>query len=462
METVALCDVQASDASDVGAGAGAVESKDEEGSGLGSGAAHSMVSGPSVLCMRTVLRGTGKFPHVTIEPVAAELGAVLAGSVGEQVERAVILRNPSQVHCTVVARPVERDRRSHFLLRPTRAVVDGQGGQVPLKLTYRPTVPGSHSVERFQFTAPGGARVTLVARGRAVAPVVTLGRKDREGGGGSKRQRPQVLDFGDVGLDKAPPSHVLRLRNHGAAPVRFGFLSEAGAIFRFSRLQGEIAPHMYVDVSVHFVAREAGNYARRVACLLRGGEPLWVDCIGTVHGTGTGSQRPMPLRDWHYRAWRLRPAPLRLLAPDDVLAVARAHAQAVQAGLDPESALPRAGFPCALTSPWTRAWEESLLLRPGGGADADVPHNGAATEAADNHPERKEVTAAAAAQVLNRQSLSALEHQSTQGRGGGAGLVADLSYGTYGAPRTPMLRDGANGTLQPQGLYDSSRYTGGT
>ena len=56
---------------------------------------------------------------------------------------------------------------------------------------------------------------------------------------------------------------------------------EAGGVFKVLGLLGEVPALLDKPVSFTFAPESPGNYYRRAFCLIRDGEPLYVDLIGT-------------------------------------------------------------------------------------------------------------------------------------------------------------------------------------
>lgn len=299
-----------------------------------------------------LLAATSKFQHILVEQEEIDLGDVMVGS--GVTERIVIVHNPGPVRATVTVTAVEKDRRPHFTLSPNVVVIDGDGGTAELCLRYVPRVHGSFSCERFQLSTPGGSSATVEAKACARGPKVSLARKDAAG-------RPSTaadtsFAFGDVSVGERR-SQICRIRNASDAPAQFSILAEAGGIFGFSQTQGTVPARLFADVVVSFGPRCPGNFYRRVFVLVRDGEPLFVDLLGSGMDERT---RPFPIRQRHIDAYRLRPAMLRLMAPDTVKQVAELHNAAAAQGLDPEEVLPAKHGVAALTSPLTRALEAEL------------------------------------------------------------------------------------------------------
>jgi hypothetical protein len=97
---------------------------------------------------------------------------------------------------------------------------------------------------------------------------------------------------------------------------------EAGGVFKCSAVQGEIPALLDTNVAFTFVPEFVGNYYRRVYCLIRDGEPAYLDFVGTAYDD---SQRPAPLKSRHIIAYRNRAPHLKKLGPDELAAYVEAH-----------------------------------------------------------------------------------------------------------------------------------------
>jgi hypothetical protein len=63
---------------------------------------------------------------------------------------------------------------------------------------------------------------------------------------------------------------------------------EPGGVFKLGSVGGEVPAQLDKPVGFTFAPEFPGNYYRRAFCLVRDGEPLYVDLIGTGRGAPVG------------------------------------------------------------------------------------------------------------------------------------------------------------------------------
>jgi hypothetical protein len=279
------------------------------------------------------LTAQGKYQHVIVTPTALDYGEVLVRSGRETTERTVTVRNEGFVRATVDVTNVDIDRRQLFAVRPASAMLE-PGETTTFVVRFLADASGTYSCEHLRFTTPGGSATVVTCSARAVGPRVTIARKDRGSGSSSSaavaaaaaaaaatgtgaQRRPLSVQFGDVRVGEEHSS-VVTLTNHSRAPALFDLECEDSGVFFFNETKGSVPALLYKSLVVVFRPPVAGNFWRRVPCLILDSSPVYVDLIGTAYDD---KHRPNPLRQRHVDAFRLRPPPLRMLAPDRMLAL---------------------------------------------------------------------------------------------------------------------------------------------
>jgi hypothetical protein len=146
-------------------------------------------------------------------------------------------------------------------------------------------------------------------------------------------------------------THVVTLTNHSRAAADFSWACGPNGVFALSEQCGSLPALLSKPIVVTFAPSTAGNYYRRLVCLVRDADPVWVDVMGTAYSSvqvgvlhaccscsmrsftccyipprARVFQRPFPLRQRHIDAYRLRNMEQRLLSPDELLPLARAQA----------------------------------------------------------------------------------------------------------------------------------------
>jgi hypothetical protein len=261
------------------------------------------------------LTAQGKFQHVIVEPTNIDLGDVLVRSGKDITERTITVRNVGFVRSTVDIENVDYDRRQFFSVKPRSQILNPEE-TATFVVKYLADSAGTYTCEHLRVTTPGGTATIVKCSARTIGPKVSISRKDRRTSGvDSQKRRPLSIQFGDVKVGD-DHSNVITLTNHSRAPALFDLECEDSGVFFFNETKGTIPALLYKSLVVVFKPPFAGNFYRRVPCMLLDSSPVYVDLIGTAYDE---KQRPNPLRQRHVDAFRLRPFPVRLLSPDRVL-----------------------------------------------------------------------------------------------------------------------------------------------
>jgi hypothetical protein len=125
------------------------------------------------------------------------------------------------------------------------------------------------------FQTPGGNAPVVYCKAADVAPDVRIYKKsgvNRPGLGRSGDPSKEVnsVQFGDVEVGKVS-TKVLIVQNNTGLPVSFAFQAEDKGLFGFSQVSGVASPRLETAVKVTFTPEYAGNFYRRVYCLLENG-----------------------------------------------------------------------------------------------------------------------------------------------------------------------------------------------
>ena len=115
------------------------------------------------------------------------------------------------------------------------------------------------------------------------------------GRSGDRSKEVNAIQFGDVEVGKVS-SKVVIVQNNTPLPVTYHFQCEDKGTFTFSQISGIAPPHLETPVTVSFRPEYAGNFVRRIYCLLENAPTQYVDFVATAFGDGG---RPQPIYQRH-------------------------------------------------------------------------------------------------------------------------------------------------------------------
>jgi hypothetical protein len=98
-------------------------------------------------------------------------------------------------------------------------------------------------------------------------------------------------------------SQIVFLKNKSNCDAHFQFVAEQRGNFSFDRVSGSIPPYLETYVRITFAPQAAGNFYRRIYCLVQNAPPKFVDVIGTAYDE---ENRPAPLYQRHVDRFRRR------------------------------------------------------------------------------------------------------------------------------------------------------------
>ena len=115
------------------------------------------------------------------------------------------------------------------------------------------------------------------------------------GRSGDPSKEVNSVQFGDVEVGKTVTKVVI-VQNNSALPCTFHFQAEDKGLFNFSHVSGIAPARLETAIKVTFRPEYAGNFVRRIYCLLENGPTQYVDFIGTAFSE---NGRPQPIYQRH-------------------------------------------------------------------------------------------------------------------------------------------------------------------
>ncbi|OQR93771.1 hypothetical protein ACHHYP_02303 [Achlya hypogyna] len=244
--------------------------------------------------------GIGKYAYFAASETDLDFGDMLVGGPSTHkspTEREFVLRNRSLVRASFHIYPMETDHEPVFFFSPLKGTIPPESA-LPVRVKYTPLSPGTFTCDHFKIVTPGGHAVTIVCKGRATGPVVTLWKTNRA----SNLVPGHSINFRDVRVGDAE-ARVLFLKNESAIPVRFQLMGAANGIFALDKVAGTIPPLLECSILLTFAPAAPGNYYRRLFCLVQNQATVFVDLLGTGYDADV---RPAPFQQAHVDAYRLR------------------------------------------------------------------------------------------------------------------------------------------------------------
>ncbi|KAI9989832.1 hypothetical protein PInf_020119 [Phytophthora infestans] len=267
-----------------------------------------------VLVETMKISGISKFTHLSASETELNYGEVLVGAPNTSrapTEKEFILRNRSLVRASFSIESVERDHDPRFFFSPLSGVVDAES-TVTIKVRYTPLSAGTFTCDHFDILTPGGNRVRITCKGRAIGPTLSIWRKNLE----SNFIPTRSVNFHDVLVGEKVVSRVITLRNESPVEIFFHFDAQSKGVFCFDRITGKIPPFLDLNITIYFSPPHSGNFYRRFFLLVRHQSTQYVDVLGTGYDEKT---RPSPFQQAHVDAYRLRAtAGLARLSPDQL------------------------------------------------------------------------------------------------------------------------------------------------
>ncbi|EGZ15594.1 hypothetical protein PHYSODRAFT_333826 [Phytophthora sojae] len=260
------------------------------------------------------ISGISKFTHLSASETELNFGEVLVGAPNTSrapTEKEFILRNRSLVRASFTIENVESDHDPRFFFSPLSGVVEAES-TVAIKVRYTPLSAGTFTCDHFDIFTPGGNRVRVTCKGRAIGPKLSIWRKNLE----SNFVPTRSVNFQDVPVGGNVVSRAITLRNESPMEIFFHFDAQAEGVFRFDRVTGKIPPFLDLNVTISFSPPHSGNFYRRFFLLVHNQSTRYVDVLGTGYDEKT---RPSPFQQAHIDAYRLRVAAgLGRLSPDQL------------------------------------------------------------------------------------------------------------------------------------------------
>lgn len=165
--------------------------------------------------------------------------------------------------------------------------------------------------------------MTLTAQGTAMATVVT--------------PSANIINFGSI-ESGTQALRSMSLTNESDTPARYEFVNDALGVFSFGDAVRGVIPSLFtISVTIGFNPTAPSHHWKRVTLLVKNGEPLYVDLVGTAYSE---KLRPPPLSNAHVEDYMRRvqeggnPVRLEGTAPDSP------SAKASQAQSRAQSAVP--------------------------------------------------------------------------------------------------------------------------
>ncbi|ETP50700.1 hypothetical protein F442_04050 [Phytophthora nicotianae P10297] len=260
------------------------------------------------------ISGISKFTHLSASETELNFGEVLVGAPNTSrapTEKEFILRNRSLVRASFSIENVESDHDPRFFFSPLSGVVDAES-TVSIKVRYIPLSAGTFTCDHFDILTPGGNRVRITCKGRAIGPKLSIWRKNLE----SNFVPTRSVNFHDIPVGDKVVSRVITLRNESPVEIFFHFDAQSKGVFCFDRVTGKIPPFLDMNITIYFSPDHSGNFYRRFFLLVRHQSTQYVDVLGTGYDEKT---RPSPFQQAHVDAYRLRAAAgLGCLSPDQL------------------------------------------------------------------------------------------------------------------------------------------------
>lgn len=291
--------------------------------------------------------------------VHVDFGEVYTSSALSEIEKKITIRNSQYVRATINVENLpmveEEICPPLFSISPSTVTL-APGEEIDFTVRISRATAGIYKCEQFRLHTLGGNSIPIAVTARFVGPSVSIAQ--RRGSGDinqkvvergpvvltdsatfyvsdkddiliphvsdavsslvSKSRIPLVFQFGSVKIGQKH-TIVFTLTNHSPVPASFHFAIDSDAVFRFSQLKGSIPPRLAHTLSISFAPQAAGNFYRRVACLILEGAPLYVDLIGTAYDD---KSRPAPLKYKHVLTHRLLPPSLRLATSEEIITAA--------------------------------------------------------------------------------------------------------------------------------------------
>ena len=249
-----------------------------------------------------MLSGIGKYPFVKASCSSVDFGEVF---IGKQVERKITLKNHSQVPAHYV---IERKGNASAVLneactfRPSAGVIRPEG-VTTIKVTYRASSCGLHTLNEYSLRSVGGSASTISVSGVGYGPDLSVS---------SKR-----VNFGEVDISALASSYtdtaakvrhiekVVVLTNQTKHDASFQLANiDAHGAFTCTPSSGVLPGSSSVNVKFVFTPLHSMNYYRRIHIWSAGSvQKLWVDLIGSAF---TERCRPPTLQHRHVKQLRAR------------------------------------------------------------------------------------------------------------------------------------------------------------
>ncbi|KAG7385658.1 hypothetical protein PHYPSEUDO_001220 [Phytophthora pseudosyringae] len=260
------------------------------------------------------ISGISKFTHLSASDTDLNFGEVLVGAPNTSrapTEKEFILRNRSLVRASFSIENVESDHDPRFFFSPLNGVVEAES-TATIKVRYTPLSAGTFTCDHFDILTPGGNRVRVTCKGRAIGPMLSIWRKNLE----SNFVPTRSVNFQDVPVGGKVVSRVITLRNESPMEIFFHFDAQSKGVFCFDQITGKIPPFLDLNVTVSFSPPHSGNFYRRFFLLVHNQSTRYVDVLGTGYDEKT---RPSLFQQAHIDAYRLRAAAgLGRLSPDQL------------------------------------------------------------------------------------------------------------------------------------------------
>ena len=285
-----------------------------------------------------MVSGVGKYPFVRASATALDFGEVF---IGQRLEKNLTLKNMGSVPAewAVTRKAGQIVLTDPFTFAPSSGSLR-PGASVTLRVSFRPSSCGLHSLQDYVLSTTGTTSATLSLTGVGYGPDLKVSSRRVHFGDVDLLAKPSKTGRRGASTGKAasakpdatatataaalPPTcsptgreAVVAVTNPTAYPAAFQILNmERGGVFRCTPCHGVIKPGKTVNVKILFEPTYPMNYYRRVY-LLSGGsvEPQWLDLMGTAFAD---RQRPPPLAFKHVAQMRAREkVGLGLLTPEE-------------------------------------------------------------------------------------------------------------------------------------------------
>ncbi|KAL7692204.1 putative immunoglobulin-like protein [Plasmopara halstedii] len=258
--------------------------------------------------------GISKFTHLSASVTELNFGEVLVGAPNTSrapTEKEFILRNRSLVRASYNIQRLETDHDPTFFFTPLSGVADAES-TVTIRVRYAPLSAGTFTCDHFDVLTPGGNRVRITCKGRAIGPMLSVYRKTLE----SNFVPTTSVNFHDVSVGANAVSRVLTLRNASAVELAFHFDCQSQGVFCFDQIAGKVPSLSDLNITITFSPPNSGNFYRRIFLLVHNQSTQFVDVLGTGYDE---KMRPSPFEQAHVDAYRFRAAAgLGRLSPDQL------------------------------------------------------------------------------------------------------------------------------------------------